>query len=155
METNQSSTANEGMTMPDLARQYLRNAGEKPHFMVGPAVYQPEHASYFVLLASDDTRPDGLSVQTISGGDRETTDKARAALLAALIGEAQTPVITHDFGDEAEMAHWAAAAFPCKRTRQILADLQAEQEQDAEAVAPSTLRRRAREQPVDLAGATT
>ncbi len=107
----------------------IDGAGEVPDVIIGPIVWQPDQHGkrcwYFIVVASSGR--DGFRVNQIVADNQRSAVEMRSAFMRALVR--RRPIVVHDCDDELYAARMAEAIWPCAKTRDIVAGIEAERAQ--------------------------
>jgi hypothetical protein len=95
--------------------------------LISPLVWQPRSNGqrhwYFMVAAGTEFR-----LNEFGADDKALARNMRASLTQALM-QRQPPIVIHDFDDELEMMCWSEVLWPCAKTREIVAGIEAERAQ--------------------------
>jgi hypothetical protein len=95
--------------------------------VLGPVVWQPSDGTssrVWYFMAALPTDGDEPNITQVNGTDEGHTDALRAALAMALTGRA--PTVIHITECELDMARLCEAVWPCERTANVRAAIEAE-----------------------------
>jgi hypothetical protein len=84
---------------------------------------------YFTVASGD--RAGFFTLKVGCGDDAQLADQCRAS--AFVVFAMRKPIVIHDMDDELDMAKWCESIWPCAKTRQIRAGIEAERRQWASA----------------------
>jgi hypothetical protein len=109
----------------ELIERYQREPNPSPHIVLGPIVWQPaengERLWYFIVVHGSDGGV--CHCDQLGSREKSLTEEFRAAVFMACIPHR---LVIHDFDDELVMAKWVEAIWPCEKSTQIRADMEAE-----------------------------
>ncbi len=111
-----------------VVAEVLKDRVECPDLILGPVVWEENQGKrdWYFLLASSDCAG-FFSLKVCVGADAELADQCRALAFGSFL--MRKPIVVHAMDNELAMARLCEAIWPCDKTREVRAGIEAERRQ--------------------------